>query len=128
MGGSQQSGRVCLVLGVVLILASGIWTFETWRFQRGADAISGVVVAEEKIRTKHGIKTYQTVAYRAGGTPRTVRLQDEALKPGNSVALLLSPTDPTDARDPDALWDMQIAILIIGAGLAFVGALYLPRA
>ena len=127
MGGSQHSGRACLVIGVLSILASGIWSFETWRFTQSAGTISGRVVAEEKIRTKNGIKTYLTVAYGAGGEKRTVRLRDESLKPGNSTVLLISPTDPTDARDPDAIWDMPIAFLIIGGGLAFVGLLFPPK-
>lgn len=126
-GPSIPSARTSVILGVALVSVSAIWSLEIVRFTQDAKNVAGVVVSEDKVRTKHGIKTYQTVSYQAGGKKQSVRISDETLKPGNSVQLMVSSSDPTDARDPDALWDNKIFLILVGGVISFLGLLFQPK-
>lgn len=125
---AQSIGRVVLGIGVVATVVNLAMAVDTFRFSQSAQKVTGRVSGVEQWQSKKNTKDILQIEYQAAGQKRLVRLSDSSLTPksGDLIPLLVSASDPEDARLTTGLWSNRIGVGVIGLVLV-AGGLMMTR-
>lgn len=131
-GSLAQVATWAFAAGVCLLLLAMYWAFLNYSFISNAREVVGIVKDVEYWQSSKRSKSIYQIEYFAGGKKQLLRSaagQTDYNK-GDQVKLLVSPTDPTDARHPDTstMWGWQIALAIFGGLCIIFGLVMRPKA
>jgi hypothetical protein len=126
--------RVCLALGVVLLVGSAIAFVHTKRFVSGSERATGTVIDLSSRTDSDGTVVYHPIVRFTTAEGRTVQFvsgsgsSPAAQSEGDSVEVLYDPDDPQDAKLSGFfdLWLWPLAFAALG-GMFVVFSLFAPR-
>lgn len=126
--------RVCLALGVLLLVGGAIAFVHTKRFVSGSERATGTVIDLSSRTDSDGTVTYHPVVRFTTAKGRTVQfVSDSGSSPatkseGDRVEVLYDPDDPQDAKLSGFfdLWLWPLAFGALGGMLVFFG-LFAPH-
>jgi hypothetical protein len=123
---SNNTDVIMIVIGILMMIGAGIWAYDTYQFKTNAMVINGKITAQEQWRSTKGTsKAIYHFEYYVNGSKHTIRgSSQDSHKEGDIVPLLVSKTDPEDAREPTGLYTNKT--FIAGFGLfVLLGGLFL---
>jgi hypothetical protein len=120
---SGEVSRCLMIIGGLGLLAAGAWALETWNFKRTAIPTTGQVVSSSEYSSRRSSGTIATVEYYSSSGRKTITVWNPEQ---TSVPLLVSKTNPSDARSTTGLWTNKVGIGIFSAILLAGGLLLRP--
>jgi len=117
---------ILLLIGMVLLVYSGVAMYSSWSFVRNAESTYGNVVSERwvygwpEILADEGETRMVTVEFRTADSGRVIRFEvgDSKLRLGEQVEVIYNPARPSQAEINEGWLDL-FQIIGLGFGITF---------